>query len=232
LDVHHNFCDALPMINDPKGSKLILKINKPPILDPGIFKKEKESSFKEKKPKVKNAKSKQEPKKEVEAEVARVLDEGDDLLEVSDDDSVGSVNNKMLSKSLGDLDLGLGGQSPTQNAMSKSFSSFGRPPAYLPREDEFTKEEVDLRHAEQIHREYGWEAPDWINSPLKPTKHGQLLKTKGNLASPVTDIHILLEKGEIAWEKPEWISPKLRATEQGKRIKNADGGVLAEAPTL
>lgn len=234
--MHNNFCDALPIACDPKGTKLSpYKFERSPI-SKSDSKKAKASSFNE--ATEKNVAT--EPTKKVEEtdmeqpepevqEVETYLDEAHEVLEVSDDGdddgSLGSVQ-EMMSKSLSTL------QGPTsyEDTISKSFSSFGRPFACISRELEFTKEEIDLRHAEMVQREYGWQIPDWVNSPLKPTRHGKLLKANGNLASPVTDIHTLVEKGEIGWEKPEWTTPNLRPTPQGEHIKKE--GMLTEAPTL
>ena len=114
--------------------------------------------------------------------------------------------------------------------MSKSFSSFGRPFAYTSNEAEFTKEEIELRHAELVQREFCWKIPDWVNSPLKSTHQGKLLRAEGNLASPVTDVQLLLERSEIGWQKPEWTNAKLRPTPQGEHLKKERK--LAEAPSL
>ena len=247
--MHNNFCSALPITCDPKGTKLGLfklecraakksdsaKPQKATIASKKIeeteLKKAQASASSENivdetsiKPEETSANQEDEPASEIEA-VEDCLNEVNDLLDVSDgDDSLGSIE-EMMSKSFSTLR----GLSSLEDKMSKSFSSFGRPLAYTSNEAEFTKEEIELRHAEMIQREFSWQIPDWVNSPLKPTHQGKILKANGNLASPVTDIHVLLEKGEIGWEKPEWANMKLRPTPKGEHAK---GVSLAEAPTL
>ena len=68
-------------------------------------------------------------------------------------------------------------------------------------------------------REYGWEAPDWIDPNLRPTPHGQVLRNKGDIVSPVTHAKVLIEKGIIAWKVPDWTKAKLRKTKRGELIK-------------
>ena len=59
---------------------------------------------------------------------------------------------------------------PEHIAYHNSFSDFGRgSPRHIPEREEWTMEEVDLRHAEQMKREYGWETPDWVDPRLRPT---------------------------------------------------------------
>jgi hypothetical protein len=101
-----------------------------------------------------------------------------------------------------------------------SFSDFGRGATrQIPEREEWTMEEVDLRHAEQMKREYGWETPDWVDPRLRPTPHGQVLKNMGDIVSPVTHAKVLIEKGIIAWTVPDWTNPKLRKTSRGESIK-------------
>lgn len=97
-----------------------------------------------------------------------------------------------------------------------------------------TKEEIELRHAVLLKREYSWSTPDWVGTPLRSTPKGEILKTKGNLASPVTDVSILLQKPDLGWEKPEWTNTKLRETANGKAIKQLaeNDESIANAPVL
>ncbi len=104
--------------------------------------------------------------------------------------------------------------------LSQSFSEFGRgTPRYIPERDEWVMEEVDLRHAELMKREYGWLSPDWVDAHLRPTPHGKVLKQNGDIVHPVTNAKILIEKGIISWQAPDWTNAKLRKTARGEAIK-------------
>lgn len=254
LHVHNNFCAALPLVCAPKGTKLDLRRLENPETVQAFSKKaatassfnekidgphvdktdsmlHKSSSFHEKEDKKQAklhnqaAKQEDEPTPEMNA-VENCLHEVYEVLDVSDgDDSLGSIQ-EMMSKSFSSLR----GPSSVEEGMSKSFSSFGRPFAYTSNEAEFTKEEIELRHAELVQREFCWKIPDWVNSPLKSTHQGKILRAEGNLASPVTDVQLLLERSEIGWQKPEWTNAKLRPTPQGEHLKKERK--LAEAPSL
>lgn len=211
LPVHTNFCDAKEITCDPKGTKLtLIKFDRPPILD--LDSKNDDSTKQE--DEVEESPI-EEPVDVSEGEEKCVEEE---VLEVDSDDEE-SVNS--VPELMNDSFNSFGGRG------SSSFNSFGS-------REEYTKEEVDLRHAELIKREYGWLTPDWVGSPLRPTPHGKLLKIKGDLASPVTDVQVLLEKAEIGWQKPEWTNAKLRKTPSGKQILEEvqDKGSIAEAPAL
>ena len=107
-----------------------------------------------------------------------------------------------------------------QHTLSHSFSEFERRAGrFIPERDEFVREEVDLRHAELMKREYGWIAPDWIDAHLRSTPHGRALKQKGDIVSPVTNANVLIEKGIVSWETPVWAKAKLRKTARGEEIK-------------
>jgi hypothetical protein len=112
---------------------------------------------------------------------------------------------------------------PDHIKFHNSYSDFGRGVSrQIPQRDEWTMEEVDLRHAEQMKREYGWETPDWVDPRLRPTPHGQVLKNMGDIVSPVTHAKVLIEKGIIAWAVPDWTNPKLRKTSRGESIKRGN----------
>jgi hypothetical protein len=123
--------------------------------------------------------------------------------------------------------LNLPSDIPEHNNFHNSFSEFGRgAQRFIPERDEWTMEEVDLRHAEQMKREYGWETPDWADPRLRPTPHGQVLKNMGDIVSPVTNAKVLIEKGIVAWKIPDWTNPKLRKTSRGEAIKR--GGLYSK----
>jgi hypothetical protein len=108
-------------------------------------------------------------------------------------------------------------------SMSQSFSEFGGGPRrHIPKSSSnYSREEVDLRHAEQMKREYGWATPDWVDARLRPTPHGKVLQERGDLVSPITHAKVLIEKGLISWETPVWTNAKLRKTPRGEAIKRA-----------
>jgi len=54
-----------------------------------------------------------------------------------------------------------------------------KPPSFIDPEPEPSKEVVDLKEAEILHRQYGWKKPDWVlNSPLRKTKRGMQLRSE------------------------------------------------------
>jgi len=215
--VHNNFCNTNGIHCDPKGTKVVpIKFDRTPILDLNSKKKEEE---------VVEHPAAADESESVEEETEDEIVEDEEVSLDDNDDSVDKVND----------------------LMHDSFNSFGlrkvEHDPISPREG-FTKEEIDLRHAETIKNEYYWLTPDWVGTPLRSTPRGTLLKTKGDLASPVTDTHsIMLEKGDIVgWEKPEWTNAKLRATPNGKILTTPNGteiknqvqedGKMEAAPTL
>jgi hypothetical protein len=133
-------------------------------------------------------------------------------------DNVPDLHSSM--KSLGLKDATNGTPNP-KNLFHHSFSEFGRggTSRFIPEREEWKLEEVDLRHAEQIKNEYLWSTPDWVDSQLRPTPHGQVLKNRGDIVSPVTHAKVLIDKGIIAWQVPDWTKPKLRKTPRGEQIK-------------
>lgn len=123
-----------------------------------------------------------------------------------------------LQSSLRSLDLPV--DPHERQTLYHSFSDFGRGPAtHISEQEGFVREEVDLRHAEVMKVEYGWILPEWVDAQLRPTSHGKLMKERGNIASPVTNAKVLIEKGVVAWQAPVWANAKLRKTPRGDEIK-------------
>ena len=72
------------------------------------------------------------------------------------------------------------------------------------KEKTFTKTFVRVADFDGEHRVYNWEKPTWTNQKLKSTGKGDDIRKGGNLANPITDAAVLIQKGEVKWEKPEW----------------------------
>jgi hypothetical protein len=72
------------------------------------------------------------------------------------------------------------------------------------KEKTFTKTFVRVADFDGEHRVYNWEKPTWTNQKLKSTGKGDDIRKGANLANPITDAAVLIQKGEVKWEKPEW----------------------------
>jgi hypothetical protein len=72
------------------------------------------------------------------------------------------------------------------------------------KEKTFSKTFVRAADFDGEHRVYSWEKPTWTNQKLKSTGKGDDIRKGANLANPITDAAVLIEKGAVKWEKPEW----------------------------
>lgn len=156
-------------------------------------------------------------------EVLSMEEKVEEALDVAVEESISHYDEEAdevveLQNSVYSLDLSASEQVYTTISMSQSFSEFGY---FIPRRDEFKREEVDLRHAEMMKREYGWMTPSWVDAQLRSTPKGRVLKNKGDIVSPITNAKVLIEQGVISWEAPVWANAKLRKTPRGEAIKRA-----------
>jgi hypothetical protein len=192
LPEHNKFCGTKEIYSEPKGQ------NRAP------FEFEKEPVLKSEPP-VKESNLHSDPVESVEE---------------SDSEEEETEEVAELQSSIYSLNLDLPDEPLGQDTLSHSFSEFGRGcPRYLPEREGFVREEVDLRHAELMKREYGWLTPDWIDAQLRPTPHGTALKQKCDIVNPVTNAKVMIEQGIFAWESPIWVNAKLRKTQRGEEIK-------------
>jgi hypothetical protein len=138
------------------------------------------------------------------------------------------VEEEVESDEDGERSMGEFADAPTAEELAELFphasiGEFGdRPQRPMPSGHSSHRETIDLRHAEQEIREYYWEKPDWINSHLRPTEKGKLLKEHGDLSNPVTHAALLVESGVVEWVKPEWAkntTAMLKKTNKLKQIK-------------
>jgi hypothetical protein len=72
------------------------------------------------------------------------------------------------------------------------------------KEKTFSKTFVRAADFDGEHRVFSWEKPTWTNQKLKSTGKGDDIRKGANLANPITDAAVLIEKGAVKWEKPEW----------------------------
>lgn len=102
----------------------------------------------------------------------------------------------------------------------------------VPTRSTHDSEVVVLRESIEVKQDYEWEKPEWaLRSPLRPTAQGQIAKDQGNLAKPVTNARVLIEKGDVRWSKPLWTrSVPLRNSSKSEVVKQ--GGSLAKPITM
>ena len=169
---------------------------------------EKEPVIKPESPK--NTPKKKVPKKKVPKK--KPVDIVEEPVQVRNTDEVNELHSSLRLLDLPDEPRG-------HQTMCHSFSTFERGSIHhIPEQEGFVREDVDLRHAEIMKHEYGWSAPDWIDAQLRPTSHGKLMKERGDIASPVTNAKVLVEKGLVVWQTPVWANAKLRKTPRGEEI--------------
>ena len=102
----------------------------------------------------------------------------------------------------------------------------------LPNSPRYEREVVNLKGAPTSpKRQYDWQKPEWaLRSPLRKTEKGQVVKTSGNLAKPVTNAGTLIESGEVEWSKPDWArNSPLKSSDRAEVIRS--GGSLAKPVT-
>lgn len=240
LPEHQKYCGTKEIFSQPSGSAVEMSCKRKPITDSDFVKDSKaqdaKPALKRKAPKKKKSKSKKKQTKDSATEELSVADlESSEVAkadvnaaslasisvpesaEEEEEFDITELSDKMSALAKIDANPRTHG---SVSKMNHSFADFGRNIALAP-DDSFSKETVELRHAELFQREYSWMTPEWINMQLKKTPKGRELLESGNLSQqPVTDIRMLLEEGLITWEKPAWTKPKLRQTPQGQKIKD------------
>ena len=96
------------------------------------------------------------------------------------------------------------------------------------KEKTFTKTFVRVADFDGEHRVYNWEKPTWTNQTLKSTGKGDDIRKGANLANPITDAAVLIQKGEVKWEKPEWALQNSDSNFNSDSNLNSDSNFNAE----